>query len=64
MKKTAQDLLDFIATCTSPYHTVATSQKYLEDNGFVELKQTDTWHLAPGGKYLPRFTIPPCWLLE
>ena len=54
MKKVAQDLLNFIATCTSPYHTVATSQKLLEGNGFVELKQTDTWHLAPGGKYFTK----------
>ena len=51
MKNTTQELLGFIATCTSPYHTVATSRKLLTDNGFAELKQADSWHLAPGGKY-------------
>lgn len=51
MKKTVQELLEFIATCTSPYHTVATSQTLLEANGFLELKLEESWNIASGGKY-------------
>jgi aspartyl aminopeptidase len=54
MKKTTEGLLNFIATCTSPYHTVATSQKFLAENGFEELKPADSWHLAAGGKYFTK----------
>lgn len=51
MKKTTEELLHFISTCTSVYHTVATSQKYLEENGFTELDPKEKWSLKAGGKY-------------
>ncbi len=51
MNKTAQELLDFTATCTSPYHTVLTSEKFLAAEGFTKLEMAGKWTLVPGGKY-------------
>ena len=51
MNKTAQELLDFTATCTSPYHTVLTSEKLLAKEGFKQLTLAGKWNLVPGEKY-------------
>ena len=51
MKQSTKALLDFIQTSTSPYHTVQTSEKLLQDNGFEGLSLTEDWKLADDGKY-------------
>ena len=51
MNKIAQELLDFTATCTSPYHTVLTSEKLLVKEGFEQLTMQEKWSLTPGGRY-------------
>ncbi len=49
--KFANNLLDFIHTSPSPFHVVATIKEQLRANGFDELALTESWDLAPGGKY-------------
>ena len=51
MNKTTQELLNFISTSTSPYHTVATSKELLLSQGFAELDLRKKWNLQAGGKY-------------
>ena len=51
MKESTQELLDFIDSSTSPYHTVLTAEKLLETYGFQELKQEEAWALEPEGRY-------------
>lgn len=51
MNKTTKELLDFISTSTSPYHTVATGKALLAGQGFTELDLRDRWSLQAGGKY-------------
>ena len=59
MKQSTKALLDFIQTSTSPYHTVQTSEKLLQDNGFEGLSLTEDWKLADDGKYYVKILIPP-----
>ncbi|MCF0262282.1 MAG: hypothetical protein HUK23_05170 [Sphaerochaetaceae bacterium] len=43
-----QNLLSYVDSCTSPYHTVDTSLQILLDAGFKELFLEDAWDLTPG----------------
>ena len=47
----AQNLLEFIHQCPSPYYTVRTLAHMLTAAGFQELDLTDLWELEPGGRY-------------
>jgi aspartyl aminopeptidase len=47
----ALDLLDFIDASPSPWHAVASTKQQLEDHGFTELQETDSWQLKTGGAY-------------
>ena len=47
----AQNLLEFIQQCPSPYYTVRTLAHMLTAAGFQELDLTDLWELEPGGRY-------------
>lgn len=49
--KHAKDLLTFIKSCPSPFHTVQTVKEELISSGFAELKFEDKWTLLPKGKY-------------
>jgi aspartyl aminopeptidase len=51
MQQTTIDLLNFIQTSTSPYHTVLTAKALLEANGFHELGPSEDWKLEANGKY-------------
>ena len=35
----------------TPYHAVREAETELKSNGFIELKETEKWRLAKGGKY-------------
>ena len=45
------ELLDFIQKSPSPYHVISNLQEKLQNNDFMELKETDHWQLVSGGKY-------------
>ena len=45
------DLLNFIKSSTSPFHTVATAEKYLMENDFEELDLACDWQLDFAKKY-------------
>jgi len=46
-----QDLLDFIDASPSPWHAVAHMEQRLLACDFVQLQETEQWHLKPGGRY-------------
>lgn len=48
---TAQELLDFIMRCKSPFHVVKEAGDLLNENGYTKLEETKEWSLVPGGKY-------------
>ncbi|MEE0027858.1 MAG: M18 family aminopeptidase [Atopobiaceae bacterium] len=47
----ARALCEFVGECPSPYHTVLAIRARLEACGFVELSESATWNVLPGGKY-------------
>ncbi|KAI0980982.1 hypothetical protein GJ496_007155 [Pomphorhynchus laevis] len=47
----AQEYVNFLNDCKSPWHVCDLVKKYFSDAGFTELKMTDNWSLSPGGKY-------------
>ncbi|WP_195986784.1 M18 family aminopeptidase [Clostridium sp. D53t1_180928_C8] len=50
-KKLALELVDFLYDSPSACHGVKATQKILDENGFVEIKETDKWDLKSKGKY-------------
>lgn len=46
-----QGLLQFIDSSPTPFHAVLTMVEALEQAGFVELRESDTWGELPAGKY-------------
>ena len=50
-KKLALELLDFLYDSPSACHGVKATKKILDENGFIEIKETDKWDLQPKGKY-------------
>ena len=48
---TAQELLDFIMRCKSPFHVVKEASDLLNENGYTKLEETKEWSLVPAGKY-------------
>ena len=51
MKTYVPELLDFISRSPTSAHAVREARALLEEAGFAELKESEPWHLAPGGKY-------------
>lgn len=47
----AEELLKFINESPTAYHAVLTAEGILKSNKFNELKNTDKWKIAKGGKY-------------
>lgn len=47
----AQTIVDGLNTSVSPFHSVETVRKLLEENKFQEVKETDAWSLEGGMKY-------------
>lgn len=50
-KKLALELVDFLYDSPSACHGVKATQKILDANGFVEIKESDKWNLQEKGKY-------------
>ncbi|MBB5183528.1 M18 family aminopeptidase [Catenisphaera adipataccumulans] len=50
-KQTSQELLDFIQSSPSMFHTVKTVRTELEQAGFTYLPEGSRWALEKGGKY-------------
>lgn len=50
-KKLALELVDFLYDSPSACHGVKATQKILDKNGFIEIKETDKWNLQAKGKY-------------
>ena len=51
MNTETEELLDFVAECPTPFHTVQASAMRLRLAGFRELSLTDSWQIERGGKY-------------
>ncbi len=47
----SNELLQFIESSHSMFHSVETISNYLEKDGFTYLKQGQSWNLEKGGKY-------------
>ena len=50
-KKLALELIDFLYDSPSACHGVKETQKILDKNGFIEIKEADKWELKAKGKY-------------
>ena len=50
-KKINRELLEFIESCPSSFHTVSTISKTLTESGFTRLLEGEKWSLQKGGKY-------------
>ncbi|GGV19379.1 putative M18 family aminopeptidase 2 [Streptomyces griseoflavus] len=48
------DLMSFLATSPTPYHSVANAAERLEKAGFRQVAETDAWDGTTGGKYVLR----------
>lgn len=47
-------LFDFLAQSPTPFHATHSLASALDSAGFTELKERDTWQLAPAGHYFVR----------
>lgn len=47
----SKELLTFIDSSHSMFHSIETIAKYLENEGFIYLKQGQAWKIEKGGKY-------------
>ena len=45
------ELLEFIGKSASMYHTVQNAAEYLEQAGFMQLKEGESWKVRNGGRY-------------
>ncbi|AOW01274.1 uncharacterized protein YALI1_B07549g [Yarrowia lipolytica] len=50
-KAAANDFIDFVNACPTPYHVVHDVRARLVKNGFKELKEKASWNIEPNGRY-------------
>lgn len=50
-KELSKELIDFITSSPSAFHSVDTISKILTENGFKKLPEFSEWNLEKGGKY-------------
>ena len=50
-KNYVEGLFDYIQKSPSPYHAVETAKVMLNEAGFTEVVETETWNLKAGGNY-------------
>jgi aspartyl aminopeptidase len=58
----ALDLLAFIGGSPSPFHAVAEASRRLQDGGFVEVHESDSWPMAPGRHFVIRGGSLVAWV--
>ncbi len=51
MDKRIEKFLGFLDASVSVYHSVEALRSMLEEQGYRQLREADTWTLQPGGKY-------------
>lgn len=50
-KEISKELFSFIDSSKSMFHTVNTVKKYLDENGFINLKENEKWNIEKGKNY-------------
>jgi aspartyl aminopeptidase len=50
-KEFAKELINFIYDSPTAFHAVESAKNLLDKQGFIELKEEDSWSLEKGGKY-------------
>lgn len=68
MQYTIQGMVDFLKASVSAFHAVDSICSLLSENGFSPIRESEIWHLQPGGKYyvtrnlssVIAFTVPEC----
>lgn len=51
IKPTISNLLHFLDTSPTAWHAVSNCATTLTNHGFTELKESESWHVKPGGHY-------------
>lgn len=67
MREFNEELIHFIDASPTPFHAVGWMAKKLDDNGFIALREDESWNLVEGKKYyvtrngssIIAFTYPP-----
>jgi aspartyl aminopeptidase len=54
-KKYSEELLQFIAKATSPFHTIISAKEELDKAGFIPLDVTKSWKLEKGKAYYAEY---------
>ena len=55
--KTANELLTFIENSPSCFHVIANFRAMLAEAGYTELRETEAWQLAAGGKHIGLWNV-------
>ena len=50
-QKCAEEMLEFIRKSPTAFHAVANIKTELENSGFAEVKETESWELESGRDY-------------
>ena len=51
MDNRIKDLMEYLDSAKSVFHAVAGLKELLEKEGYTALSESESWNLAPGGKY-------------
>lgn len=60
-RRHTDDLIDYLAASPSPYHAVTNTAQRLERAGFTQLRETEEFDGAPGGRYVLRGGALVAW---
>ncbi|GAA4922397.1 aspartyl aminopeptidase [Stackebrandtia albiflava] len=62
-RRHTDDLIEFAAAATSPYHAAAEAAAILSEAGFTALSERDAWDDSPGGRYVVRGGALIAWVV-